>query len=161
MKRRFLLVAVVAVLILALHAGYSAWHARHIAARWASSGRSPVLSLYVTGGDIFLGLSYALAGAFTAYALARWLEGRKAGVAGTIGGVTLTGILCVGGCFLAGCCGSPMLPVYLGLFGSRFLGVTKPLVLALTSLSVALGWWWMEKRGRKARCRCAGESCHG
>jgi len=43
-----------------------------------------------------------------------------AGAAG--GGVTLLGALMAGGCFLIGCCGSPMLAVYLSLFGAKGLG---------------------------------------
>jgi hypothetical protein len=160
MKRRLLLMAGAGVLILAFHAGYSVSHAQRIAAKWAPSDQPPALSLYITSGDIFLGLSYALAGAFTAYALTRTLDGRKAGVAGAVGGFTLTGLLYFGGCFLIGCCGSPMLGVYLGLFGGRFLGVTKPLVLILTALSVALGWWWLERRAKKGAPCCGDDNCH-
>jgi hypothetical protein len=35
-----------------------------------------------------------------------------------IGGFSLTGFLVATGCFLVGCCGSPMLVVYLNLFGA-------------------------------------------
>ena len=80
-----------------------------------------------------LGISYALAGAFTIYAFLKFLNNRKkTGIAGMIGGLTLPGALYGGGCFLLGCCGSPMLAVYLGLFGSSFLGFTKPFILITT-----------------------------
>jgi len=65
-----------------------------------------------------------------------------------VGGVTLTGILYVGGCFLLGCCGSPMLTVYLSLFGSSFLGITKPLVATITTVSVVIGYFWIEKKSK-------------
>lgn len=159
MKKRLLLMAGAGILILALHSGYSVWHAQRIAAKWASPDHRAFLSAYVAGGDIFLGLSYALAGAFTVYAILRTLDGRRTGVAGAVGGITLTGVLYFGGCFLIGCCGSPMLPVYLGLFGSRFLGVTKPLVFGLTILSVIGGCWWLERRRRKASPCCDDEDC--
>ena len=42
-----------------------------------------------------------------------------------------------------------MLPVYLGLLGPKFLGVTKPLMFVLTVLSIAVGYAWMIKRARK------------
>src|SRR5208283_3790556 len=44
------------------------------------------------------------------------------------GGLTLLGALMAGGCFLIGCCGSPMLAVYLSLFGAKALGLGKPLM---------------------------------
>lgn len=159
MKRRAPILAGAAVLILAIHATYSAWHAHHLTARWALSDQPPALAFYLKDGDIFMGLSYALAGAFTAYALARTLEGRKAGVAGTVGGLTLTGALYFGGCFLIGCCGSPMIGVYMGLFGSRFLGATKPLAFVLTALSVAVGWWCLERRAKRNSSLCCEEEC--
>ena len=160
MTRRLLIPAAAAVLVLALHAAYAVWHAHRVTARWALSDQPNVLFSYLSSGDLFLGLSYALAGAFTTYALLRTLEGRRSGTAGLVGGVTLTGLLYVGGCFLIGCCGSPMLPIYLGLFGSKFLGVTKPLVFGLTVLSVAGGWWWMERRSRKTASCCEGCNYH-
>lgn len=160
MTRRFFLPFAVAILVLAAHAGYTLWHANRIAAQWASARPPAGPSSYISSGDVFLGLSYALAGAFTAYALLRTLEGRRSGTAGLVGGVTFTGLLYIGGCFLIGCCGSPMLPIYLGLFGSKFLGVTKPLVFGLTVLSVAGGWWWLERRAKKCAPCCADDNCH-
>lgn len=65
-----------------------------------------------------------------------------------IGGVTLSGVLAVAGCFLLGCCGSPMLAVYLSLFGAAFLPFAKPLVAGLTAASLVAGWWWMKRRER-------------
>jgi hypothetical protein len=32
------------------------------------------------------------------------------------------------GCFMIGCCGSPMLGIYLGIFGAKALSVGKPLM---------------------------------
>ena len=57
---------------------------------------------------------------------------RRASLAASAGGLTLSGILAASVCFLTGCCGSPMLPLYLGLLGPNFLGVTNPLTLAIT-----------------------------
>ena len=56
-----------------------------------------------------------------------------------MGGITLVGVLMAGGCFLIGCCGSPMLAVYVSLFGSRALGVGKPLTALVTLVSVGCG----------------------
>ena len=51
-----------------------------------------------------------------------------------------------GGCFLIGCCGSPMLAVYVTLFGSRALGVGKPLTALVTLVSVDCGYWCLSRR---------------
>ena len=74
------------------------------------------------------------------------------------GGISLIGVLYFAGCFLLGCCGSPMLIVYLNLFGASFLGFTKPIVLALTVVSITLGYLWMERRAKTACVACACET---
>ena len=61
----------------------------------------------------------------------------------------LTGILYIGGCFLLGCCGSPMLAVYLSLFGSSFLGFTKPLVATITTVSVINNWTFLDRKEKQ------------
>jgi hypothetical protein len=43
--------------------------------------------------------------------------------------------------------------VYVGLFGSSFLGFTKPIIFVITFLSAALGYWRM-RRIPKDKC-CA------
>lgn len=149
MKRHLLAAGATGVAVLAVHAAYAVWRAHRVAALWSAPDRPNALSLYLENGDVLLGLSYGLAGAFTAYALAGKVGGRKGGAAGAAGGVTLAGFLYFAGCFLTGCCGSPLLGVYAGLFGSRFLGAAKPLVFGLTAVSVALGWWCLERQARK------------
>ena len=155
MKRKALYPLTAFVIVLIFHAAYSIWKAIRISRKWVQMGDINWLRLYLERRDYFLGISYALAGAFTIYALTRFLERRRSGTAGVIGGLTLAGVLYVGGCFLLGCCGSPMLVVYLGLFGSSFLGFAKPLVLILTATSVAIGFFWMEKKDRA--CCAEGE----
>jgi hypothetical protein len=58
-------------------------------------------SRYVEGQSYWMGLSYGLALAFTAATFRRYLE-RRASAArdAAIGGVTLTGLLALAGCFL-------------------------------------------------------------
>jgi len=107
-----------------------------------------LISLYFKKQESFLGFSYALAGAFTIYTLLKFLQNRKSGITGIVGGFTLTGVLYIGGCFLLGCCGSPLLAVYLGLFGSSFLGFTKPLIAIITTISVVIGYFWIEKKSK-------------
>lgn len=74
-----------------------------------------------------------------------------------VGGLTIGGAMSVVGCFLVGCCGSPMLGVYLGLFGAAFQPFAKPLSAILSAVSVALAWLWMRRRERRllqARAGC-------
>lgn len=112
------------------------------------------LNRYIGPGEYWLGLSYGLAGAFAAFSLLRAIRMRRealAASAGAAGGIALGGLLWAGVCFLVGCCGSPMLPVYLGLLGPKFLGVTKPLTFGLTLLSIVAGSAWMLRRAQKMK----------
>ena len=129
--------------------------------RWASVGATETswLRYYLETQSYWLGYSYALALAFAAVALRRYREQRLCGTRNlAIGGVTLTGFLAVAGCFLLGCCGSPMLAVYLSIFGASFLPFAKPLVAALTTASIVAGWMWM-KRQERAALACGDETC--
>ncbi len=106
---------------------------------------------YLESGAYWLGYSYGLASAFAAAAVERFLRERScASRRMAVGGVTFTGALAVAGCFLVGCCGSPMLAVWLGLFGAAFLPFAKPLVAAATTLTVGIGWWLMARAGGPA-----------
>ena len=134
MKRKIIYPLIAFTLIFLIHVIYSIWKASQISHQWVRIENISLLSVYFKRQDFFLGFSYGLAGAFTIYALLKFLESRRSGVAGVVGGVTLTGILYIGGCFLLGCCGSPMVAVYLALFGASFLGFTKPLIAIITTV---------------------------
>jgi hypothetical protein len=108
------------------------------------------VSRYIGPGEYWLGLSYASAAAFTGYCLARLLRLRRASLAASAGGLTLGGVLWAGVCFFTGCCGSPMLPLYVGLFGPKFIEATKPLTFGITVLSILLSYVWMLKRAQRA-----------
>jgi len=148
MKKRTLYPLITFGLVFLLHMVFSIWKASHILEQCIRIEKTSLLSLYFRQQDFFLGFSYALAGAFTIYALLKFLRNRSSGIAGVAGGVTLTGLLYVAGCFLSGCCGSPMLAVYLSLFGSSFLGFTKIVVAIVTVISVIIGYVWLEKKSR-------------
>lgn len=146
--------------VLILHASYFFVQGEKLAERWAMTNETNYLQLYVERSEYLIGASYALAIGFSIFALLRFLETRKRGFAGLVGGITLTGVLYVAGCFLLGCCGSPMLAVYLTLFGSSFLGFTKTLTFALTLVSIVIGYIWMERKSipEVPTCRdCEGE----
>ena len=153
MRKEILYPLITFILIFLFHAIYSIWKASHILEQWVQIEKISSLLLYCKRQDFFLGFSYALAGAFTIYAFLKFFQNRKSGVAGIVGGLTITGVLYVGGCSLLGCCGSPLLAVYLGFFGSSFLGFTKPLVAIITTISVVIGYFWIE---RKSKSCCEG-----
>lgn len=108
------------------------------------------LDRYTASGNYWLGLSYGLSGAFASWSFLYVLKLRRQALATGAGGVTLAGVLWAGVCFLTGCCGSPMLPVYLSLLGPTFLSVTKPLTFVITLVSITVGLAWMLRRTRKA-----------
>ena len=127
---------------------------------------SPVgLSGYIKNQDYFLGLSYGLSGAFAWWALLGFFAGRKGAMVGAAGGITWAGILSAGGCglcFFTGCCGSPMLAVYASFLGGTVLRFAKPLAFGVTLLSVAIGFWWLARKNRRASASCnCGDGCCG
>jgi hypothetical protein len=90
---------------------------------------------------------------FTIYALLIFRENRRKAAAGAVGGLAAMGALYAVGCFAIGCCGSPMLPIYLSLLGGKFAGVGGPVMFGLTLLSIGIGFLIL---GRKAHCACEG-----
>lgn len=75
------------------------------------------------------------------------------------GGLTFSGILAATGCFLLGCCGSPMLGVYLSFFGAAFLPLAGPFVAGLTTVLIGASYFWMNHRVRLAALGADGPSC--
>lgn len=118
---------------------------------------------YFTEQDYLIGFSYALGAAFSVWALGQYVSSRQmAMAAGAAGSITLVGVLMAAGCFLIGCCGSPMIGVYLGLFGAKALGIGKPLMAAVTVLSVGWGYWYLRRKSattyRDRNCSCLSPS---
>lgn len=156
-----LLPPLVFVLVFILHALYI----RHVAVApvdgFADAGIADPgflgLGPYFAAQDYFLGFSYALGVAFATWAGSQFIRQRRVALAaGAAGSIGLVGLLMASGCFLLGCCGSPMLGVYLALFGAKALGVGKPLMAGITLLSTACGYWVLSRRFAKGGCV---ESC--
>ena len=154
-RSTFLICLFVFAVVFTAHFGYHAWQEARVASQWVALDtleRPSAWSRYVERQDFYLGYSYALAAAFTVFAVLFSVQQRRREVRGILGGVTLIGGLYAAGCFLIGCCGSPMLVVYLSLFGSSFLGALKPIVAAVTTLSIALSSLYIIRRSRRACC---------
>ncbi len=113
---------------------------------------------YLAGEHYWLGYVYALSIGFTIYALLLYVSSRVAATGRfAIGSLSLSGFLTLFGCFLIGCCGSPMLGVYLSLFGASFLPFAKPLVAVLITLLIAASWIWLNRKHRSeqdSNCQC-------
>jgi len=156
MSRSTLLVCfVVFAVVFAAHFGYHAWQEARVASQWVvldGVQRTSAWARYVERQDFYLGYAYALATAFTVFAALFSLRHRRREVGGILGGVTLIGGLYAAGCFLIGCCGSPMLVVYLSLFGSSFLGALKPIVAGITTVSIALSSLYIIRKSRRVCC---------
>ncbi len=140
------------ILIFLIHGLYSLWEIHQLVRQWAQIDNVSLLSMYFSRQDYFLSLSFALAGSFTVYAVLKFIETRGKGISGIVGGITWTGVLSVGICFLSGCCGSPLLAIYLSsslaFFGSSLLGFTKPLTATITLISVIAGYIWMNRSSK-------------
>lgn len=152
---KWLITASVFFVILAGHFIYNvptASSTSTVNGQWASYNldrpQESRLTRYMQAGDYWLGLSYALAGGFASFCLLRAIRRRRQAIISSTGGIALSGLLWAGVCFFTGCCGSPMLPIYLGLLGPKFIGVTKPLTFAITVLSIFIGAVIMFKRPR-------------
>jgi len=39
-----------------------------------------------------------------------------------------------------------MLIIYLNLFGAAFLPIAKPFMAGITTLTIFLAWWWMNRK---------------
>lgn len=60
------------------------------------------------------------------------------------------------GTFLLGCYAqAPLRSFYLSVFGVSYSKLTKPLLAAVTTLPVALGGFWIERR-----CEAVCHECH-
>ncbi len=153
-----------------------AFYVRHVsrlpAAGWADTGIMDDgfwgFQPYLRAQDYFAGFSYALAATFGIWAITQFVRQRRAAMAtGAVGSISLVAVLMAGGCFLIGCCGSPMLGVYLGIFGAKALGAGKPLMALVTLLSTGCGYYCLSPRFTRRRfaaniyrCECAEQTAH-
>ena len=123
--------------------------------RWVSIGpveQPPWLARYVDGEHYWMGYVYALSLGFAVIAVRRYIEDRSCRARNfALGGVTFSGFMAVAGCFLVGCCGSPMLGVYLSLFGAAFLPFAKPLAAGISTLLILGSYWWMQRKSSRMR----------
>lgn len=113
---------------------------------------------YIQEGEHFLGISYALSFTFMVFAFLKFKENRKSALKVAIGG-GLWAVALWFFCFLFGCCGSPMLIVYLNLIGLSKLKIPKLALLLMTIIFIGIGYIWLIKRSPNGCCN--GRPCKG
>ncbi|MEK6714690.1 MAG: hypothetical protein AABY43_01425 [Candidatus Omnitrophota bacterium] len=102
-------------------------------------GSTPWLQKYIKEQDYFLGISYALSLAFMAFAFLKYKENRKSALKAGLGSGLLAALLWFS-CFFFGCCGSPMIIVYLNLFGLSTLRIPKAALLLMTIIFIGIAY---------------------
>ncbi len=143
---------------LTAHFGFIAWRLHSVRATWADM---PALSLadlfekYYADSEYIIGLSVACSFAFAAFVLQRTFLQTQMKLATVTGVSGLSTFMAVFGCFLVGCCGSPMLAVYVSIFGAAFAPLAKWLTLTVTLTSIGLGYWWIRRNEKKCLSDCA------
>ncbi len=160
--RRAILPASVFVGLLLFHYAWLVVFPEHDPAqsRWATiPGGVSAWGRYWDSQSYWLGYTYALSLAFAATAFRRYRERPSCSAKNAaIGGVTFSGALAVVGCFLLGCCGSPMLAVYIGLFGATFVPFARPLVALLTTVFIVIASYQLARRTKQSAgedaCTC-------
>jgi hypothetical protein len=164
---RWLLPVAVFVSIACLHLFWTKWFPpqSQAAAGWApvSFDGAGWFARYVEGGGYWLAYAYGLSGGFASVSVRNLIESRRrdraiaaeSGIAA--GSVTFAGALAFGGCFFMGCCGSPMLAVWISLFGAAFVPFAKPFIAVLTTVMIGAAWFWMSKK--RKQCACGGSTC--
>lgn len=111
---------------------------------------------YIAGREYFAGLSYALSVSFMVFAFLKFKENKKAALTAAMGG-GLWAVVLWFLCFLSGCCGSPMLLVWLNLLGLAGLQIPKFAMLLMTIVFVGISYAWLARKSR-VNC-CGGKPC--
>lgn len=138
-------------IVFALHALYT------ILLRDPGCGPPLTLAGYLADGDIFIGFAYALGAAFTIWSFGQFMACRSVSSAtGAAGGTMFVAGLAAAACFFTGCCGSPMLVVYAGMFGLSSFAIPKWGIALLALLTTVAGWFWQT---RGTRCGKNGGRC--
>lgn len=130
------------IFILIVHFFLTDYAVYKVELQWEEVSLNTYIKNHFVNKNIYLGYSYAIAGAFAIACLLNLITA-SGGIKKSIKGITISAILWATICFMSGCCGSPMLAVYLSLFGSAVVGVTKPLTAAITTLSIALSYYYV------------------
>ena len=92
MKKKIIYPLFAFISVFLIHSTFTIWKASHLANQWVNVGNTNWINYYFQSQEYLLGISYALAMAFTVYALVRYIETKRCGVSGILGGATFTGV---------------------------------------------------------------------
>ena len=128
---------------------------------WSCETGAPGIAEYMKTQTYLLGYSVALSLSFASIAIRQFMQQRSKTARGAaFGGVSASALLGFAGCYLTGCCGSPMLGVYIGLLGPTFLPFAKPLVAVITTVSILFSARALLQSKEEAKDCCEdGNSC--
>lgn len=149
--KRAILPLAIFILVLSIHLAWYYFFPEEDPAqdRWVTVA-TPVggwLNQYIENQSYFIGYAYGLSLAFASVALRRYREKRQCSARNmAIGGISFSGFFALAGCYLLGCCGSPMLAVYASFFGAAFLPFAKPLVAGFTTITIAAAYIWLRRK---------------
>ncbi len=106
---------------------------------------------YITTQEYFLGISYGLSFGFMAFAFLKFRENRENALKAAFGsGLFAVALWFI--CFFFGCCGSPMVIMYLNLIGLSGLKFPKLFLLIMTVIFVGVGYIWLVKKTSQSCC---------
>lgn len=152
--------ALLGLAVFGVHAYVLMYVAEDVAAsRWVAletPGFVQKFSSYWSGGGVWLGYCYGVAAGFALWSVMRWI-GERRSAATAAGGVTLSGVIAGAACFMTGCCGSPMLGVWIGIFGAASAPFLGPFAALITTVSVAMvvrGGLRKVRQGANRECCC-------
>ncbi|MDZ7343759.1 MAG: hypothetical protein ONA90_04530 [candidate division KSB1 bacterium] len=142
---------------LAAHFGFITWRILAARSAWVDAPAlsfANLLERYYIDSEYIIGISVACSFAFATFVLRRTVLQTQMKLAAAAGAGGFSTFMAVFGCFLVGCCGSPMLAVYAGIFGAAFAPLAKWLTLVVTLASIAFGFWWIRRNEKKCLSDC-------
>ena len=107
------------------------------------SGNTDWFSSYMRLQEYYMGFSYAISLSFAVFAFMKFRECKGKAIGAGVGAGAWAIALWTMGCFLAGCCGSPMWIVYVNLLGISALKVPK---WSLATMSLVMVILWLRKK---------------
>jgi len=148
LKKKLLLLTIF-IIALSLHLAYFKVTEEHCASiGW--------FQRYVLEQEYFVGFSYALSFTFMTFAFLKYKENRKNALKAGLGSGLLVVFLWFS-CFFFGCCGSPMIIVYLNLFGLSTLKIPKVILLLMTVIFLSIAYIFLMRK--QSNCYCNGKPC--
>jgi len=148
-KAKKIIPLVIFIIVFMLHAVYFKYSE-------GSCSSTSWFQRYIEEDEYLLGISYALSVTFMIFAFLKYKENRKNALKAGLGSGLLAVLLWFS-CFFFGCCGSPMITVYLNLFGLSTLKIPKLALLIMTIIFIGIGYFCCLKKPSK--CFCNGEIC--